>query len=497
MYPVTRRFLDTVTGPHKAVVRVQVLPPVGGPGGAPQFGPTPTGGTDLPLLRGDVRMSSTADVKATLDVTVSGDYWDLVTPYGVELFAERGIDFGDGTVEYAPLGYFGIEEIDQHRAPYGPIKISASDRTARLQRARILYPYQVPPGTTHTQLFEKLVNGNPVVAGEDSRAYGMFFNADVPITWAAYDPDQVRVPDGALVEDDVYEYLAKLVGSRGCALRFARTGELVVGAADMPPGAAPVYAVRNGEGGTLISTSRKVSRRGVYNIVVARGSDPAVPTGYRLAYNDDRDSPLWWQGPFGAVPRYYASPLLRTSEQADLAAETTLARYKGLPTSTSVTMVPNPALDALDVITNSLGAGTETHLIDDITIPLVGSAPVEIVTRTLNEIPDGDEGGGGQFPNPGEPGGPSTATTAAERFNWGAPLPASEEFAAATLDPAKWTVYADAANNRAPAQVQVVNGVLTITGLADGTTGGVEHRFAQQYGRWEIRARSTRSDAGV
>jgi hypothetical protein len=107
-------------------------------------------------------------------------------------------------------------------------------------------------------------------------------------------------------------------------------------------------------------------------MIVARGSDPAHVTSYRLAVNDDETSPLFWDGPFGNVIRYYASPLLLTNESADIAAESILARYKGLPSSLSMMAVPNPALDPLDVVQATLGATTATHLIDQVSIPLAG-----------------------------------------------------------------------------------------------------------------------------
>lgn len=401
MYPVSQRFLDVVAGSHQARARVQVLPTDG-----PQFGPAPTGGVVLELEDGDVKLSSTADVKGTIDLTVSGAFWDALAPYGVEVFAERGIDFGDA-VEWVPLGYFGVDELSQDDAPGGPIKVSGSDRTARLMRNRTLYPYQVPAGMTHRQLFHRLVNGDPTggTGPVSAEGYGMFVYGRVPIVWASYDPDQATVPSGQVVEDDVYAYLAKLVSSRGCVLRFARTGELVVDLKDRAPGSAPVYTVAGGPSGNLIRASRKVSRRGVYNIVVARGSDPATPTGYRLAYIEDQASPLRWFGPFGAVPRYYASPLLRTSDQADAAAESVLSGYKGLPTGLSLLSVPNPALDPLDVLAATVSSA-QVHLADEVTIPLSVTDPVQIVTRTLNDPPDPDAGtdAGGLPQNPANPG---------------------------------------------------------------------------------------------
>jgi hypothetical protein len=493
VYDVSARFLDVISGSHRAAVRVQVLPT----DTMPQFGPNPVGGLELPLLDGDVKLTCTADVNGSVDFTISGDYWDVLQPYGSELFVERGVDFGDGTRELVPCGYYGIEEIS--RDSFGPARVSGFDRSKRLQRKRVTYPTEFAAGTTHRDIFEHLVNGT-TPQGESTTTYAMFLSGQVPVAFTGYDPDLAKIGTSLTCEDDCLAFLGKLADARGCVLRFTRGGELEVVPRNQPPGATAVYTVKPGAGGNLVSWSQKVTRDGVYNYVIARGSDPATPTGYRLAYNADTTSPLYWAGPFGVVPRYYASPLILSSEAADAAAESVLARYKGLPTSLSLMAVPNPALDPLDVIQATLGASTAIHLIDTVSIPLAGSEPVDIVTRTLNEVPTDEEGpiGGGGFPNPGTPGGGAGGgvATAAENFNWGVPLSLSDDFASGGLDTTKWQVASGAGNGgngrRLPAQVSIVNGILTLTGLANGDTAALEHLFDQQYGRWEIRARSYR-----
>jgi len=197
MYDVSPRFLDAIGGSHRAVVRVQVLPTSGNPGEnayvfRPQFGPNPVGGTELPILDGDVKYASTADVNGTCEFTVPGDYWDVLQPYGAELFVERGVDFGDGTREYVPCGYFGIEEISQDKAPAGPIQVSGADRSRRLQRNRVIYPIEFPVGTTHRTIFDRLVNG-VTPTGEALKNYPMFLWGDVPMTFTGYDPQFAKL----------------------------------------------------------------------------------------------------------------------------------------------------------------------------------------------------------------------------------------------------------------------------------------------------------------
>jgi hypothetical protein len=113
MYETSERFREVMKGSHRAVMRARILSDI-------QFGAKPTGGLEVPIRSGDVKWGSTSDIKATLECEVPGDYWASVHPYGAEIFAERGVDYGDGTKEYVPLGYFRIQKVDQADAPAGP-----------------------------------------------------------------------------------------------------------------------------------------------------------------------------------------------------------------------------------------------------------------------------------------------------------------------------------------------------------------------------------------
>jgi hypothetical protein len=91
---------------------------------------------------------------------------------------------------------------------------------------------------------------------------------------------------------------------------------------------------------------------------------------------------------------------------------------------------------------------------------------------------------------------PPPADTAAARFNWGTPLPASDEFTGSKVDTTRWDLPGECwpANDtvkagRCASHVTVANGVLSEAITADGKTGWVASKFGQRYGRWEVRAR--------
>ena len=93
--------------------------------------------------------------------------------------------------------------------------------------------------------------------------------------------------------------------------------------------------------------------------------------------------------------------------------------------------------------------------------------------------------------------GPASATegaTAAERYGWGTP-DREDDFGSGL---AQWDLYDGPGHAgeglRSPDAVTVQDGVLTITGDAEGTTGGMTWTPGQRYGRWEGRVRAPASD---
>lgn len=515
MWSTSTRFRQTVVGSHLAVVRARLLTTL-------QFGANPTG-LDLPLLAGQVTLSSRSDVKASGSITVPGDYWDLVEPYGGEVFIERGVAFGDGTSELVPLGYFRIDKATQDQRPYGPIVLDLSDRTVQLKQTRAVLPWQVPAATTHRQVVAALING----AADGVGTYGMYGPAapDIPVTWtnAGYNPDTTTVGTDVVVDNSAYDFLAKLIDSKGATLRFAPTGELTVVAAEPAVDAPALIAIIEGVTGTLIKASRSVSRDDVVNIVRATGSDPAHMTGYQLAFIPP-PSRLAWNGPMGPSIRYYASPLLTTAQQAAQAAGTILGRSTGLPTEQSLFAVPDPATQPLDKV-NTLVAGVqETHIVDQVSIPLIVSdgSPVTIKTRTTNPadivdvstpsvpaVPDPVDPSGGGTTDPGSGGGgptgppdPLDGTQIATTNNWG-PVIDGDEFNYNGRPPAaKWGLYDgtghDGNGRRVSSAWTAHDGILTCHGDGNGNTGGAAFRRGSMGYRIEVRARvyNTANDGG-
>ena len=126
----------------------------------------------------------------------------------------------------------------------------------------------------------------------------------------------------------------------------------------------------------------------------------------------------------------------------------------------------------------------------------LAGAPQPSVTDAASPAPGATDGSGvarlGEAPKPSaSTTAGSRTSTAASRYGWTA-LVARDDFSGSQLD-GSWGAYDSAGNSgegiRSPRQISLHNGVLRMTGTADGTTAGMAWRHPQKYGRWEMRAR--------
>lgn len=369
MRGVSEKFEQTLRGSHLAVFRARVCTTF-------QTTNDPVG-TEIEIVSGDAKFAATADIRSTLELTTS-EAWprlatDLLAPYGQELYVERGLAYGNGQREFVGLGYFRINTPEQEDVPDGEITISGQDRMAGIKDGRFESPRQFASTLTNGQLVTTLV----------TEVY-----PSAVINW-----DDTAVRDDTtnrtiITEDDRLGTLKDLVTSLGKIVYFDHTGTLQV---KTPPDitGAPAFTIDAGEDGVLVQMSRALTREGVFNAVIATGEagDTTAPAR-GVARNLDPSSPTYYSGPFGPVPKFYSSPFLTTDAQATTAAESLLRQQLGLPYQVDLSSIANPALEPYDVISvryprNSRNRSlrTETHVIDEVTIPLVQTSPVQLKTR--------------------------------------------------------------------------------------------------------------------
>jgi hypothetical protein len=371
MRPVSPEFNRIVRGSHRMCARARIVAPG-------QTGVDPDG-TEIPIVAGDVTHDANAEVRATLDLTTVWDWprsaTDLLAPYGNEVFVERGIVRENGTKEWVSQGYFRIYAPEQRTVPRGAIRLDARDRMSGIVDARLLTPIQFEQGASVFDTFYYLVQ-------EVYPTAEIVFDFDAAGTTFA---------GSHIAEEERYGFLLDVAASLGKVMFWDHVGRLRV--QSPPDPGAPVFDVNHGKGGVLVEMSRTLSREGVYNAVVATGETPGEGDPVRaVAYDNNPDSPTYYFGGFGKVPRYYSSPFVKTQAQARSAAAAMLTRALGLPYNVEFAAVPNPALEPLDPVRVTYSqAPAEVHVLEAITLPLVADGAMDARTREQTSIQIGLE----------------------------------------------------------------------------------------------------------
>lgn len=360
MRAVSDRFLTTLRGSHQMSARARVVQTF-------QTGTDPDG-TEISVLDGDTLHDTSAE-RASLRLVTEGRRMFprrgnlLLYPAGNEIFVERAVQFGGGTSEWVSLGYYRIEEPDQGEAPDGPIRILGKDRMVGIIRGRLLAPVPFAAGDTYNDVIEQLV---------------LDVYPSATIEWDSGASTQLG--RDLIAETDRYKFLNDLITGLGKIWYWDHRGVLVI--RNLPSNDSPVWDVDGGEGGVLLQMRRTLSREGVYNGIVATGEGADTAESIRaVAVDANPASPTYWGGPFGKEPNFITHPSITDPAQAQTAAEAELRKQLGLRYSADFTAVPNPALEPWDPVRVRHRDGNETHILDQVRIPLTSQQPMTAQTR--------------------------------------------------------------------------------------------------------------------
>lgn len=333
-----------------------------------QTGTDPVG-EPLPVIDGSIVFDATADVWASGSITVSapwpGPTNEALTVFGGEVFLNRGVETGAGGIAWSPMGYFRISADTQQDAAKGPIALTLDDRMMTIIESELISPRVYEAATTVQAAVEDLildVYPNAVIE----------FESDTGTT---------QLGRQVTVEENRYDGLADFAEGLGQLVYFDERGALVF--RDVPDATEPVWTVRAGRDGVQVNASRSLTRDKVYNAVVAYGEGmDNIPPVMAVAYDASPTSPTRWGGPFGMIPRRYASPFITTIDQARSAATAILRRSLGAPYKVSLQVVPNPAMRPYDPIRVIYDDGTrEVHVVDKFTLPFDVQTSARIETR--------------------------------------------------------------------------------------------------------------------
>jgi hypothetical protein len=334
----------------------------------------------LAIQDGSVTVDESSAVRRTATITVSdpdldpAGIIDMLAPFGTELLIQRGIVFPDGNEELVPLGVFRIEEASRS-GWYEGVQLTCVDRSAALQDARFIKPWNTPAGKSIIQEITDLVmDAFPLVEIYDNTA------SEATTTAATWDRDRTEAIDT----------LAKSIGA-DCY--FDGLGRFIIDYVPTLTGDA-VWTVDAGPRGVMIDVSTGISRAQVYNAVAATGesADGTTPPVFGAATITSGD--LAYGGPFGKKPRFYSSPFITTAAQAYSAASAILARSAGLARTVAPQSIVNPALETGDTLEIILPDGsTYNYLATSFQIPLQAADSMKITTRIPADLDSVTTGG--------------------------------------------------------------------------------------------------------
>lgn len=281
----------------------------------------------------------------------------ILSPYGYEIAIRAGIAYPDGTTETLPLGVFPIQR-SQINGVTLVTQLTTVDRTQRVRDARFTDDYFVAGSTNYATAINTLLQ---------AQVPGLPALAAPTITYST--------PTAGLVYacgTDPWDAATDMATSCGCELYFDGLGVPTLRAEPtfVQP---PVWTVAEGAGGALVGAQLSLDRGQAYNAVVATGENSANGQVFRaIAVDNDPASPTYYSGPFGQKPKFYASPLIASTAQAQSAADALLQTTRGVARSLNFTALPNRALEPADpvLITRAALGLNEIHLIDSLRFDL-------------------------------------------------------------------------------------------------------------------------------
>lgn len=375
-------YRQVIRGPADITYTVDAA--FGGEPVAGASGMAPVGGTITDTTKPGVRRL------LTLELAAAPGLYDLLAPIGTMLTVTATVTYTNRSTLDIPMGVFEVDTIRKDEAA-GKITLTAPDKWARIQRARFVAPTGSMTSHPVSTNIAELIRG----------AWGAGELVTVTATSTA-------VMGGLVWERDRDKAILELAESIGAWVFFDRQGVATV--ADIPTiGSEADWLVDASASGVLTGLDRERSRAQTRNVVVVESSaadGEKFPT--QRVWDDDPNSPTYagtnpltapeTAGPFGVVPMYYSSPLLASITAAREAGGTILARVTGLASQVSLGQVPNPAVDAFDVIDvlpprerYDIARVLERHVVDTVTHPLVHGSAQQIEGRStrLDEIVGG------------------------------------------------------------------------------------------------------------
>lgn len=321
------------------------------------------------VARQQIRRDGSASFLDLDGVLTPSDSNDLFVPMIADLRIFAGVQFWDATpgeiaagkdVEWIPLGTLVVTDVDGE----WPVRVvSGYDRLWHC--TPFVGNWPIIAGTPLDQVLTDILS-DQIPAGK--------LELDIPQT-------EFTAQDLMYVEQtNSLDVVHQVAAAMGLVLYSDPMGKIVA-RSEPTTEDPPAFTYAPGPTSMLLRPKRGVSARDAVNVVVFTGEDDFTGTAVRGVAEDNDPNSITYVGRVKRRPAFLSSPLVKTFPQAQLAAKTSLTRLIGVPDTTAVPVVPNPALELGDVIkVTDFTQGIDFPLITE-AFPVGGNSQ-EITTRS-------------------------------------------------------------------------------------------------------------------
>lgn len=324
---------------------------------------------DIPVVSGKVTSDRGSNNRWQSDVVMGLQPWSTIKAdaYKTRFRVYHGVS-SIGYTELMMLGEYRVDQITRNNQ--GELQIKGVGLESYVTNARFLRPRPPMTGSDTVAAIQQLIVESVPHAKFRNQAVT---NRKIALT-APWDRDRIDAVNalGTSINSEVY---------------CANDGVFVVAAVPNMNSGIPVFTIRVGEGGLLSAQDVTSGRTSVYNGVSVAGAEGI----YGFASDNDPNSPTYWLGEYGQVPRFYSSQYMTTVAQCNAVAVSMLAEAMASNRTLKIEAgSPLTFLEAGDLVTVGLSDGTfENHLIQktDLDLSTTGGTSMETLA-TKTEAPD-------------------------------------------------------------------------------------------------------------
>lgn len=389
----------------------------------------PTGWSEVPyeIISGEITEHLGEAIAREMNFQIASDYWDdpfdalqTISPYRTLVAAARGV-LQPQKILWVPLGVYRIWNVDTGGSATGSMQISVRAYSMEVQVRDAQFIQTPVAGTGPSHIGATSIQGviQKLLEGAFPKASpGDIIPFDVVSDGLGIGPEDFLFAANTVLTDDRdrLDLILRLQEDRNVWGRFDRVNHYRIDTMPSVADPAVAFPVDTGDNGVLVSYGRQYTRNNVYNAVLCFGEYGATTSNapkthvWWLAVDGpalpdwNPDSPTEWGGPYGYVPKFHKIDYLpnnatQANQMVRATAEAVLARAMDFVSGISFEAVPNPLLEAGDVVEVRFPVGrrlgvtepvVEKHLITSLTIGL-GSDSTFSADTVVTVLPEAGE----------------------------------------------------------------------------------------------------------